>query len=79
VIWLGIQAWGHAGTALAPATSTTLNMNCWQAWRLGFSTNLANPKVIVFYGSIFVALFAPDTPGCARVAARAAVNRRERW
>ena len=44
-------------------------MNRWQAWRLGFSTNVANPKVIVFYGSIFVALFAPDTPGWARIAA----------
>jgi len=79
LVWLGIQAWRHGGTALAPARSSTLNMNCWQAWRLGFSTNLANPKVIVFYGSIFAALFAPDTPGWARIAALLIVAANESW
>ncbi len=54
-------------------------MNRWQAWRLGFSTNVANPKVIVFYGSIFVALFAPDTPGWARIAALLIVAANESW
>jgi threonine efflux protein len=79
LVWLGIQAWRHAGMASAPTTSSTLRMNCRQAWRLGFSTNLANPKVIVFYGSIFVALFAPDTPGWARIAALLIVAANESW
>jgi RhtB (resistance to homoserine/threonine) family protein len=78
LIWLGIQAWRHAG-ALATSTSNALSMNCWQAWRLGFSTNLANPKVIVFYGSIFVALFAPNTPSWARIAALLIVAANESW
>ncbi len=79
LVWLGIEAWRHAGTALAPATSKTLSMSCWRAWRLGFSANLANPKVIAFYGSIFVALFAPEIPGWARVAALVIVAVNESW
>jgi threonine/homoserine/homoserine lactone efflux protein len=35
--------------------------------------------VIVFYGSIFVALFAPDTPSWARIAALLIVAANESW
>ena len=69
LLWLGFQAWRHADVALAPATNGAVSMSCWQAWRLGFSTNLANPKVIVFFGSIFVTLFTPETPDWVRAAA----------
>ncbi len=69
LVWLGVQAWRHADVALAPATNGTVSMSCWQAWRLGFSTNLANPKVIVFFGSIFVTLFTPETPDWVRATA----------
>jgi RhtB (resistance to homoserine/threonine) family protein len=69
LLWLGIQAWRHAAQPLAPATEGVVAMNAWEAWRLGFSTNLANPKVIVFFGSIFVTLFTPETPSWVRGAA----------
>ena len=69
LVWLGIQAWRHAAQPLAPATEGVVAMNAWEAWRLGFSTNLANPKVIVFFGSIFVTLFTPETPSWVRGAA----------
>lgn len=69
LVWLAVQAWRHADRALPSATDDLACMSAWQAWRLGFGTNLANPKVIVFFGSIFVALFTTDTPGWVRAVA----------
>jgi RhtB (resistance to homoserine/threonine) family protein len=66
LVWLGIQAWRHAAQPLAAANESAVAMDAWQAWRLGFNTNLANPKVIVFFGSIFVTLFTPETPNWVR-------------
>src|SRR5260221_9493695 len=63
LVWLGIQAWRHAGMALAPATSSTLSMNRWQVWRAGFSTDVAQPEGVVFFGGIFLAPFPAGTPG----------------
>jgi threonine efflux protein len=68
LVWLGIQAWRHVAQP-SVATEGVVAMNAWEAWRLGFSTNLANPKVIVFFGSIFVTLFTPETPSWVRGAA----------
>ena len=73
LVWLGIQSWRHAGTPMAAAQKRASHLGGWRAWRLGFSVNIANPKVIVFFGSIFVALFAPETPLWVRVAALAIV------
>jgi threonine efflux protein len=69
LVWLAVQAWQHADKPLAVAANGLAGMSAWQAWRLGFSTNLANPKVIVFFGSIFVTLFTPETPSWVRGAA----------
>jgi threonine efflux protein len=79
LIWLGFQAWRHADMALAPAIDDAVSMSCWQAGCLGFATNLANPKVIVFFGSIFVTLFTPETPAWVRVAALVIVAANESW
>ncbi len=73
LIWLGIQSWRHAGAPLAMTVNGAGGLGIWRAWRLGFATNLANPKAIVFFGSIFVTLFAVDTPLWVRVAALAIV------
>jgi threonine efflux protein len=73
LVWLGIAAWRHAGDP-APDPVTALSaMRGWEAFRLGLATNLANPKVVVFFGSIFVTLFTPETPGWVRLAALAIV------
>ena len=70
LLWLGVQAWRHAGgQPPAPGVVVAARMSPLHAYRLGLATNLSNPKVIVFFGSIFVALFAPDTPLWVRLAA----------
>jgi len=71
LVWLGVQAWRHAGAPPPSETGVAVaaRMTPLRAWRLGLATNLSNPKVIVFFGSIFVALFAPDTPLWVRFAA----------
>lgn len=73
LLWLGVQAWLHAKKPMAPPADDIAAMKTWHAWRLGASINLANPKVIVFFGSIFVALFTPETPAWVRLAALAIV------
>jgi len=73
LVWLGIQSWRHAAVPLAPAQDRVAGLAGWRAWRLGFAVNIANPKVIVFFGSIFVTLFSADTPLWVRVAALAVV------
>src|SRR5690348_13872716 len=67
LIWLGIQSWRQAGSPVPeeldkaepdypPLTAV------WQ----GFSANLANPKIVVFFSSIFVSFLDPTRPGCFR-------------
>jgi RhtB (resistance to homoserine/threonine) family protein len=73
LLWLGFQAWRHAGEPVAAAGPDGAGMSAWRAWRLGVATNLANPKVVVFFGSIFVTLFTPEMPGWVRVAALAII------
>jgi threonine/homoserine/homoserine lactone efflux protein len=75
LLWLGLLAWRGAGAtgAAGPGPVVRQGMRPARAWWLGLSTNLSNPKVIIFFGSIFVALFAPGTPGWVRVAALAIV------
>jgi RhtB (resistance to homoserine/threonine) family protein len=62
LLWLGIQAWRHAEAPLSTAGDGAPAMSVERAWRVGLLTNLSNPKVIVFFGSIFVTLFEPGTP-----------------
>lgn len=73
LLWLGWTAWRHAENGVGEGAAATVRMAGWQAWRMGFGTNMANPKVVVFFGSIFVALFTPEMPGWVRIAALAIV------
>jgi threonine/homoserine/homoserine lactone efflux protein len=67
--WIGIQAWRHAKNALPVAVQGAALITPAQAIRRGFSTNIANPKVMVFYASIFTAVLKPGLPVWVRVAA----------
>jgi threonine efflux protein len=72
LLWLGVAAWRHGSHATTTSNAAT-SLSAPRAFRIGLLTNLSNPKVIVFFGSIFVALFAPGTPLWVRLAALAIV------
>lgn len=76
LIYLGAKLWRGAGApaaALSGATANGVPQTDWRAFRLGLATNLTNPKALLFYGSVFAALFAPDTPPWLKLAAVAII------
>lgn len=57
--YLGLKLWhAHAAAAAAPQ----LNLTKWAAYRLGFVSNLLNPKTTLFFCSVFGTAL-PPTPG----------------
>ena len=67
--FIAIQVWRHADEPLPPACAPTAGD---RSVRLGFATQMANPKVVVFFGSVFAAIL-PPAPGPAVVAAAFAI------
>jgi threonine efflux protein len=67
--WIGIQAWRRAKKPLPVAAPGAALITPMQAIRRGFSTNIANPKVMVFYASIFTAVLKPSLPMWVRFVA----------
>jgi threonine/homoserine/homoserine lactone efflux protein len=62
LLWIAFQMWRHAGDAAA-FEGTTEAASAWQSFRRGFGVNIANPKVMVFFGSIFSLFLQPATAG----------------
>ncbi|GAC1420862.1 MAG: threonine export protein RhtC [Acidobacteriaceae bacterium] len=68
--WVGVQSWRHSREELVAQTAPAPDhLRPLQAVRRGFATNIANPKVMVFYVSIFTAILRPETPGWVRLCA----------
>ena len=64
LIYLAVMLWRQADRpvpALRPADAT--GASALAAFRLGLLTQLANPKVVVFFGSIFLAVLPAERPG----------------
>jgi threonine efflux protein len=73
LIYLAWQAFRHAAEPLAlggPAQKTT---SLGEAFRRGFITNLANPKIAVFFGSIFTTVYGPGMPEWVNLAVLAVI------
>ena len=60
--YVGIMSWRHAKDPLVIGDAATDAISGFEAFRRGFATNIANPKVMVFFASIFAALLKPDWP-----------------
>jgi len=58
LLYLAIRLWRSSGPALAGRASS---VSSWAAFRRGFLTNITNPKVALFFGSVFAASF-PAAP-----------------
>lgn len=69
LMWVGFKSWKYAKAPLPAPVDGGAELTAAQAvWR-GFSTNIANPKVMVFYVSIFTTVMRPDMPGWVRFTA----------
>lgn len=71
LVYLGARMLiGAARGAPAPAAlaadarpAAGANASGWRAIRAGFLTNIANPKVVAYYASLFGVMVPPDAPG----------------
>jgi len=68
LLFIAVQLWRHAGRSPIEAPSSAgspsrgLPQGRLRSLRLGLLTQLSNPKVAVFFGSIFVTLLPPERP-----------------
>lgn len=62
LVWIAIQMWRHAPEPLSTdATDTRLPQSGPAAMWKGITTQLANPKPVVFFGAVFAGMVPPDT------------------
>ena len=70
LLYLGVRLWRAADSPAAFSSAASgVARTDWRAFRLGLATNLTNPKALLFYGSVFSALLAPDAPPWIKLAA----------
>ena len=61
LIWIALQLWRHADTPLGAEGSARTVTGPRANIRRGLLLQLANPKVSIFFGSVFVTLVPPGT------------------
>ena len=81
LIWIGVNAWRHSRKAEAAPSATadqaTARDGVGRAILVGAWLSLGNPKIVIFFTSIFVALLPHDAPLWVRLAAVAIVGAQE--
>ncbi len=78
LLYLALMLWRHAGAPL-PATSSAriLRTTGWQGFLRALLLQMSNPKIMVFFGSIFLSLLPAQSPGWLDGAALAIVAANE--
>jgi threonine efflux protein len=66
LIYLGWRSWRNANSSIHARDIAVLQSG-WQAWRMGFLTNITNPKSIGFFASIFTAIVPSGLPVWVRI------------
>ena len=76
LIYLAVMLWWHAGSPPPEFTGRAERQGDWEAFAKALMLQVSNPKVIVFFGSIFISLLPPQPPAWmeATVLAIVAVN-----
>ncbi len=71
LFYLGVQGWRRVQVNLIDPSHGAIvkRKSSSHLFRLGLATNFSNPKVIIFFGSIFTALLNPSMPLWVRAAA----------
>jgi threonine/homoserine/homoserine lactone efflux protein len=69
LIWLGIQAWRHAGEGSASAAPSG-HVNFWR----GFAVALSNPKTIAFFTAFLPQFIDPSLPAERQLAVMCVVS-----
>lgn len=62
LLFFAWRIWSHSDRSPDLASQTQAEVSIWRALVVGFLTQIANPKVVVFFGSIFFALLPPNAP-----------------
>jgi threonine/homoserine/homoserine lactone efflux protein len=74
LMYIAIQIFRHATAPIELRDGETVTRNLFMR---GFLTQLSNPKVAVFFGSIFIAMLPRDVPGWMAIALIAIVTTNE--
>ncbi|MDX1717204.1 MAG: LysE family transporter [Anderseniella sp.] len=69
LLWLAVMLWRHAPEPIEIGNAGRQLVSPARGFALGTVTQLANPKVVVFFGSIFVALLPAHAPAWVYVTA----------
>ena len=77
LVFLGVKTWRAAPAPIARATEPTASP--WRDYRLGLMTNLANPKSVLFFASVFAALLPPEVPVSVKIGAVVLIGLNATW
>lgn len=74
LLYLAVMLWRHARDPMPPiAADGAARMTGWQGFSRALLLQLSNPKIMVFFGSIFLSVLPQDLPGWMEGAALAIV------
>ncbi len=62
LIYLAVMVWRHAPDPVVVTTDGATKQDLWPAFKTALLTQIANPKVVVFFGSIFVSVLPANPP-----------------
>jgi threonine/homoserine/homoserine lactone efflux protein len=62
LLYLAVMLWLHAGDPLPAVPAASSHMTGWQGFLRALLLQLSNPKIMVFFGSIFLSLLPRDLP-----------------
>ena len=60
LIWIAWKLWKHSDEPLDMSSITTRQQSTWADFWQGYLVQITNPKVSIFFGSVFVTLMPPD-------------------